>query len=157
MMTPSDINNAMRDLMNNILNSIKETLDSKGLTELTFFEAENVPTLCFHDMPHTTFGVCEDTEYLLIRKVIKVNGVWGFIHYDTYMQEDEFVKPLHDLSKDFEQAQALHNFIYNIVVRERNPLDKRERRKRVRTSAPADTLGDIEALAELKRQLEGGE
>lgn len=157
MMTPSDINNAMRDLMNNILNSIKETLDSKGLTELTFFEAENVPTLCFQDIPHTTFGVCEDTEYLLIRKVIKVNGVWGFIHYDTYMRDDEFVKPLYDLSKDFEQAQALHNFIYNIVVRERNPLDKCERRKRVRTSAPAETLGDIEALAELKRQLEGGE
>lgn len=157
MMTPSNINNAMRDLMSNILNSIKEILDSKGLTELTFFEAENVPTLCLHDIPHTTVGVCEDIEYLLIRKVIKVNGVWGFIHYATYMQEDEFVRPLHDLSKDFEQAQALHNFIYNIVVRERNPLYKCECRKRVRTSAPAATLGDIEALAELKRQLEDGE
>ena len=54
MMTPNDISNAMRDLMNNIINSIKETLDSKGLTELTFFEEENLPTLRFHDMPHTT-------------------------------------------------------------------------------------------------------
>ena len=157
MMTPNDISNAMRGLMENILNSIKETLDSKELNELTFFEEENVPTLCFVDVPHTIFNVGEDTEYLLIRKVIKVNGVWGFIHYDTYMQVDEFVKPLTDLSQDFKQAQALHNYIYSIVVRERNPLDKCERRKRVRTSAPADTLGDIETLAELKRQLEGGE
>lgn len=156
MMTPNDISNAMRDLMNNIINSIKETLDSKGLTELTFFEEENLPTLRFHDMPHTTFNVCEDTEYLLIRKVIKVNGEWGFIHYDTYMNGDEFIKPLYDLSKDFEQAQALHNFIYSIVVRERNPLEQCERRRRVRASTEK-TLGDVEALAELKRQLEGGE
>ena len=156
MMTPNDISNAMRDLMNNIINSIKETLESKGLTELTFFEEENLPTLRFHDMPHTTFNVCEDTEYLLIRKVIKVNGEWGFIHYDTYMNGDEFIKPLYDLSKDFEQAQALHNFIYSIVVRERNPLEQCERRRRVRASTEK-TLGDVEALAELKRQLEGGE
>ena len=156
MMTPNDITNAMRDLMMNILNSIKETLDSKGLTELTFFEAENVPTLCFHDMPHTTFGVCEDTEYLLIRKVIKVNGVWGFIHYDTYMQEDEFVKPLHDLSKDFEQAQALHNYIYDVVVRECNPLERRER-TRLRRRNTTKELGDIDTLKALKKELEGGE
>lgn len=156
MMTPNDISNAMRDLMNNIIHSIKETLESKGLTELTFFEEENLPTLRFHDMPHTTFNVCEDTEYLLIRKVIKVNGEWGFIHYDTYMNGDEFIKPLYDLSKDFEQVQALHNFIYSIVVRERNPLEQCERRRRVRASTEK-TLGDVEALAELKRQLEGGE
>lgn len=156
MMTPNDISNAMNDLMNNIINSIKEMLDSKGLDELTFFEEENVPTLNFADVPHTKYGVCDDTEYLLIRKVIKVNGVWGFIHYDTYMQADEFVKPLYDLSNDFEQAQALNNFVYYIVVRERNPLEQCERRRRVRTSTEK-TLGDIDALAELKKQLEGGE
>ena len=153
MMTPADINNAMRDLMTNILQSIKETLDSKGLTELTFFEDENVPTLNFVDVPHTTYDIGEDTEYLLIRKVVKVNGRWGFIHYDTYMQSDEFVKPLTDLSQDFKQAQALHNYIYSIVVRERNPLEHRGRTRQRRRKA----LGDIDALEALKKELEGGE
>lgn len=156
MMTPNDINNAMRDLMNNIINSIKETLDSKGLTELTLFEEENLPTLCFHDMPHTTFNVCEDTEYLLIRKVIKVNGEWGFIHYDTYMNGDEFIKPLTDLLQDFKQAQALHNYIYSIVVRERNPLEHKERTRQRRRNTDSN-LGDIDALEALKKELEGGE
>lgn len=155
MMTPNDISNAMRDLMVNIIKSIKETLDSKGLTELTFFEKENVPTLCFVDVPHTTYDVGEDTEYLLIRKVIKVNGVWGFIHYDTYMQDDEFITPLTDLSQDFKQAQALHNYIYSIVVRERNPLEHRERTKLRRRNT--ETLGDIDALEALKKEMEGGE
>lgn len=155
MMTPTDISNAMRDLMKNILNSIKEILDSKGLTELTFFEEENVPTLCFVDVPHTTYNMGEDTEYLLIRKVIKVNGVWGFIHYDAYMQNDEFVKPLTDLLQDFEQAQALHNYIYSIVVRGRNPLEYKERTKLRRRNT--ETLGDIDALKALKKELEGGE
>lgn len=154
MMTPNDINNAMRELMENILNSIKETLDSNGLNELTFFEEENVPTLCFVDIPYTTYDVGEDTEYLLIRKVIKVNGVWGFIHYDTYMQSDEFIKPLTDLSQDFKQAQALHNYIYTIVVRERNPLEHRERTK-MRRRRNTETLGDIEALEALKKEMEG--
>lgn len=153
MMTPTDINNAMNDLMVNILKSIKETLDSKGLTELTFFEEENVPTLNFADVPHATFGVGEDTEYLLIRKVIKVNGVWGVINYDTYMQCDEFVTPLTDLLQDFKLAQALHNFIYSIVVRERNPLEHREQTRQRRRKA----LGDIDALEALKKKLEGGE
>ena len=156
MMTPNDINNAMRDLMLNIIKSIKETLDSKGLNELTFFEEENVPTLHFVDVPHTTFGVGEDTEYLLIRKVIKVNGVWGFIHYDTYMQGDEFVKPLTDLLQDFKQAQALHNYIYDIVVRECNPLERKER-TRLRRRNTTKTLGDIDTLEALKKELEGGE
>lgn len=154
MMTPNDINYAMRGLMENILKSIKETLDSKGLNELTFFEEENVPTLCFVDVPHTTFAVGEDTEYLLIRKVIKVNGVWGFIHYDTYVQDDEFVKPLTDLSQDFKQAQALHNYIYSMVVRERNPLEHKEcKRLRKRNAEP---LGDIDTLEALKNEMEGG-
>ena len=152
MMTPNDINNAMRDLMMNILNSIKETLDSKGLTELTFFEEDNVPT-CFVDIPHTTYDMGEDTDYLLIRKVIKVNGVWGFIHYDTYMQVDEFVKPLTDLSQDFKQAQALHNYIYSIVVRERNPLEHKERTKLRRRNA--EPLGDLATLEALKKEMEG--
>lgn len=154
MMTPNDINNAMRELMENILNSIKETLDSNGLNELTFFEEENVPTLCFVDIPHTTYDVGEDTEYLLIRKVIKVNGVWGFIHYDTYMQSDEFIKPLTDLSQDFEQAQKLHNYIYSVVVRERNPLEHRERTRQLRRITDSN-LGDIDALEVLKKKLEG--
>lgn len=153
-MTPNDINNAMRGLMENILNSIKETLDSKGLNELTFFEEENVPTLNFADVPHTKYNVGEDTEYLLIRKVIKVNGVWGFVHYDTYMLGDEFVKPLIDLSQDFKQAQALHNYIYSVVVRERNPLEHKERtRLRRRNAGP---LGDISTLEALKNEMEGG-
>lgn len=156
MMTPNDINNAMRDLMMNIINSIKETLDSKGLTELTFFEEENVPTLRFYDMPHATYGVCEDTGYLLVRKVIKVNGVWGIIHYDTYMQSDEFIKPLTDLLQDFKQAQALHNYIYSIVVRERNPLEHKERTRQRRRNTDSN-LGDIDALEALKKELEGGE
>ena len=143
MMTPNDISNAMRDLMMNILNSIKETLDSKGLNELTFFEEENVPTLNFVDVPHTTYNIGEDTEYLLIRKVIKVNGRWGFIYYDTYMQSDEFIKPLTDLSQDFKQAQALHNYIYSIVVCERNPLEHKER------------IGDLATLEALKKEMEG--
>lgn len=155
MMTPNDISNAMNDLMVNIIKSIKETLDSKGLTELTFFEEENVPTLHFADVPHATFGVGEDTEYLLVRKVIKVNGVWGFIHYDTYMQSDEFVKPLTDLLQDFKQAQALHNYIYSFVVRERNPLEHREHTRLRRRNTK--TLGDIDALDALKKELEGGE
>lgn len=155
MMTPNDINNAMRELMENILNSIKETLDSKGLNELTFFEEENVPTLNFADVPHTTYNVGEDTEYLLIRKVIKVNGVWGFIHYDTYMQGDEFIKPLIDLSQDFKQAQALHNYIYSIVVRERNPLEHKER-TRLRRRNTDSNLGDLATLEALKKEMEGG-
>lgn len=153
MMTPNDINNAMRDLMMNILKSIKETLDSKGLNELTFFEEENLPTLNFADIPHTTYDMDENTDYLLIRKVIKVNGVWGFIHYDTYMQVDEFVKPLTELSQDFKQAQALHNYIYSIVVRERNPLEHRERTKLRRRNT--ETLGDIDVLEALKKEMEG--
>lgn len=156
MMTPNDITNAMRDLMMNILNSIKETLDSKGLNELTFFEEENLPTLCFVDVPHTTYDMGEDTEYLLIRKVIKVNGRWGFVHYDTYMQSDEFIKPLTDLSQDFKQAQALHNYIYDVVVRECNPLERRER-TRLRRRNTTKTLGDIDTLNALKKELEGGE
>ena len=156
MMTPNDITNAMRDLMMNILNSIKETLDSKGLNELTFFEEENLPTLCFVDVPHTTYDMGEDTEYLLIRKVIKVNGVWGFIHYDTYMQSDEFIKPLTDLLQDFKQAQALHNYIYDVVVRECNPLERRER-TRLRRRNTTKTLGDKDTLEALKKELEGGE
>lgn len=153
MMTPNDINNAMRDLMVNIIKSIKETLDNKGLTELTFFEEENVPTLCFVDVPHTTYNMGEDTEYLLIRKVIKVNGVWGFIHYNDYMQSDEFIKPLTDLLQDFKQAQALHNYIYSIVVRERNPLEYRERTKLRRRNT--ETLGDLATLEALKKEMEG--
>lgn len=156
MMTPNDISNAMRDLMVNIIKSIKETLDSKGLTELTFFEEENVPTLHFADVPHATFGVGEDTEYLLVRKMIKVNGVWGVIHYDTYMQSDEFVKPLTDLLQDFKQAQALHNHIYSVVVRERNPLEHKERTRQRRRNTDS-SLGDLDALEALKKELEGGE
>lgn len=106
------------------------------------------------DVPHTTYDMGEDTEYLLIRKVIKVNGVWGFIHYDTYMRSDEFIKPLTDLSQDFKQAQALHNYIYSVVVRERNPLEHRERTRLRRRNAKS--LGDIDALEALKKELEGG-
>jgi F0F1-type ATP synthase delta subunit len=71
------------------------------------------------------------------------------------MQSDEFVKPLTDLLQDFKQAQALHNHIYSVVVRERNPLEHKERTKLRRRNA--EPLGDLATLEALKKELEGGE
>lgn len=129
------------NLVSTIVNEIISELETAELTELTIFEGEpydannRTKTLpCFAE-----YWVCDELEYQYIQKVIKCNGMWGIVVFDTYKRETHFPQELTARTLDFDCANNLYKCVYGHLHRrkEKSP-------------------GDIQALEELKKTL-GGE
>lgn len=127
------------NLILGIFNEIISELETAGLTELTIFEGEP------HDEDNKSkdlpcFGqylMYDELEYHYIQKVIKCNGKWGIVVYDTYERETLFPQELTPMKLSFDCANNLYKCVYGHLHRRKS-------------------LSDIQALEELKNTL-GGE
>lgn len=129
------------NLVSTIVNEIIAELETAELTELTIFEGNpydadikltNLP--CFGK-----YWVCDELEYQYIQKVIKCNGMWGIVVYDSYERETHFPQELTARSLDFDCANNLYECVYGHLHRRQGK-----------------TLCDVQPLEELKNTL-GGE
>lgn len=113
--------NEYRTLIANIINEVITLLESKELTEFTLFEG------CPYDEQnkdnkypvHSTFWVGEDQEHNIIQKVIKCNGMWGIVLYDTYEYGTHFPQELTARDMEFDCANTLYEFVYNSLIRKK--------------------------------------
>lgn len=129
------------NLVSNIVSEIISELETAGLTELTIFEGEPYDEENrSKDLPcFGKYWVCDELEYQYIQKVIKCNGVWGIVVYDSYEREIHFPQELTARTLDFDCANILYECVYGHLHQRRGK-----------------SLCDIQALEELKNTL-GGE
>lgn len=128
------------NLVSTIVNEIISELETAELTELTIFEGNPYDTnIKPNKLPcYTKYDVCGELEFQYIQKVIKCNGMWGVVVFDTYERETHFPQELTARTLDFDCANNLYECVYGHLHRRKEK-----------------SLGDIQALAELKNALEG--
>jgi hypothetical protein len=125
-----------RTLIANILNEVATILNNQNVDEFTLFEGhpydepnreKNIPQF-------SSYWVCDEMYYRTIQKLVKCNGMWGFVLYDEYEQTALFPQELLTNDMDFKCA----NDLYEIVFNHFHP-------KRVRTHEPkvSNLLGDL--------------
>lgn len=125
-----------RTLIANILNEVATILNNQNVDEFTLFEGhpydepnreKNIPQF-------SSYWVCDEMYYRTIQKVVKCNGMWGFVLYDEYEQTALFPQELLPNDMDFKCA----NDLYEIVYKHFHP-------KMVRTHEPkvSNLLGDL--------------
>lgn len=125
-----------RTLIANILNEVATILNNQNVDEFTLFEGHP------YDEPNrekkipqfSSYWVCDEMYYNTIQKLVKCNGMWGFVLYDEYEQTTLFPRELLPNDMDFKCA----NDLYEIVYKHFHP-------KRVRTHEPkvSNLLGDL--------------
>lgn len=127
------------NLILSIVNEITSELETAGLTEVTIFEGNPYEAdIKSKDLPcFAKYMPYDEVEYQYIQKVIKCNGMWGIVVYDTFERETHFPKELNPMSLDFDCANNLYECVYGHIHRRKSP-------------------GDNQALEELKNTL-GGE
>lgn len=132
------------DLVSTIVKEIISELETAGLTELTIFEGEPYDANIEIDkLPcFGKYWVYDELEYRYIQKVIKCNGVWGIVVYNSYEREIDFPLELTAKTLDFDCANNLYEIVFRLLNRKKT---------KGKTS-----LTELAGLAELKKTL-GGE
>ena len=131
-------------LITNIINEVITLLNETDLNEITLFEGHPYDVKGIIKPLFNTFWVCDEQEHLFIQKLIKCNGIWGYVLYNTYDDVTEFPKEFNTRDMTFDCANAVYDAVYDLL----------KKRKKKYTNANA-ILGDTEALAILKRKLNG--
>lgn len=128
------------NLVSTIVNEIISELESAELTELTIFEGNPYNAdIKLTKLPcFAKYGVCDELEYQYIQKVIKCNGMWGIVVYDTYERGIQFPQELTARCLDFDCANNLYECVYG-------HLHQRQEK----------TLYNVQTLEELKNALRG--
>ena len=130
-------------LVANIINEVISLLNEKNLDEITLFEGHPYEVDCITPL-FATFWVCDEQAHKYIQKLVKCNGIWGYVLYNTDSCATEFPKEFNTNGMSFECANAVYNAVYGL-------LNKRKKS----TNVDSTILGDTEALAALKRKLNG--
>lgn len=130
-------------LVASIINEVITLLNENNLDEITIFdghpyEVDGITPL------FNTFWVCDEQEHMFVQKLVKCNGMWGYVLYNTYDDATEFPKELNARDMTFDCADAVYDAVYGL-------LNKRKKS----TNVNSTILGDTEALAALKRKLNG--
>lgn len=112
------------NLILSIFNEIISELETAGLTELTIFEGEpHDEDNKSKDLPcFAKYIMYDEFEYHYIQKVIKCNGKWGIVVYDTYERETHFPQELTPMRLDFDCANNLYKCVYGHIHRRKNAL-----------------------------------
>lgn len=130
-------------LVAKIINEVITLLNENNLNEITLFEghpyeADSITPL------FNTFWVCNEQEHMFIQKLIKCNGIWGYVLYNTDSYATEFPKEFNTRGMSFECANDVYDAVYDLL------------KKRKKNNTNANTiLGDTEVLKILKRKLNG--
>lgn len=132
-----------KTLVTNIINEVITLLNDNNLDEITLFEGHPYEVDSITPL-FATFWVCDEQAHMFIQKLVKCNGIWGYVLYNTDNDATEFPKELNARDMTFECADALYDAVYDLL----------KKRKKNYTNANA-ILGDTEALAILKRKLNG--
>ena len=130
-------------LVANIINEVIALLNENNLNEITLFEGHPYDVDGIKPL-FNTFWVCDEQEHLFIQKLIKCNGIWGYVLYNTYDDVTEFPKEFNTRDMTFDCVNDVYNAVYDLL------------KKRKKNNAKANyILGDAEALEVLKRNLNG--
>lgn len=132
-----------RTLIANILNEVATILNSQNVDEFTIFEGHpyDEQNRGLKTPQFSSYWVCDEMYYRTIQKLVKCNGMWGFVLYDEYEQTALFPQELLPNDMDFKCA----NDLYEIVFNHFHP-------KRVSKGTPkvSDLLGDLAKELEKK-------
>ena len=128
-------------LVENIINEVITLLNENNLDEITLFEGhpyevEDITPL------FATFWVCDEQAHMFIQKLIKCNGIWGYVLYNTDRDRTEFPKEFNARDMTFDCADAVYDAVYGLL-----------KKRKKRCNEANAILGDTEALEILKRKL----
>lgn len=138
-----DFRQKYETLVADIINEVIALLNENDLNEITLFDGHPYDVDGITPL-FETFWICDEQEHKFIQKLIKCNGIWGYVLYNTYDDVTEFPKEFNRRGMTFECANDVYNAVYGLL----------KKRKKNNTGANA-ILGDTEALAALKRKLNG--
>ena len=130
-------------LVASIINEVITLLNENNLDEITLFEGHPYEVDCITPL-FATFWVCDEQAHKFIQKLVKCNGIWGYVLYDTDRDATEFPKELNARGMTFECADAVYDAVYGLL-----------KKRKKNTNVDSTILGDADALAALKRKLNG--
>ena len=130
-------------LVANIINEVITLLNENNLDEITLFEGHPYEVDGITPL-FNTFWVCDEQEHMFIQKLIKCNGIWGYVLYNTDSYATEFPKEFNTNGMSFECANDVYDAVYGLL-----------KKRKKRCNEANAILGDTEALEILKRKLNG--
>lgn len=130
-------------LVANIINEVITLLNENNLDEITLFEGHPYEVDGITPL-FASFWVCDEQEHMFIQKLIKCNGIWGYVLYNTDSYATEFPKEFNTNGMSFECANDVYDAVYGLL-----------KKRKKRCNEANAILGDTEALEILKRKLNG--
>lgn len=111
--------NEYRTLITNVINEVISLLDNANLSELTLFEGHPWDKVNESRKMaiYRTYHIYDDQFAEYIQKLVKCNGIWGYILVSDEICNDkpQFPKELCARDIDFECANDLYEIVYRML------------------------------------------
>jgi hypothetical protein len=119
------------DVVNFLTSIVEKTismLENENLNEIEFFTIEDAMSQnykFFNNFAYWTYSSCDDTIYVYVQKIAKINGKWVVYAFDEMIGIEE--KPISIIEQvlrpyDIEFAVGLYNVVYNKINETKYPI-----------------------------------